>query len=125
MKHITATLLALLFALAAAAAGPQIKFETQKQDFGTVRQSDPQVTLTYEFTNTGDEPLVIISAKASCGCTRPHYPDAPIAPGEKGKITLKFNPRNQFGEISKSVTVRTNDKKHKKLTLRLSGVVIE
>lgn len=125
MRHLTTILLALFFTLAAAAAGPQIKFETQKQDFGTVRQSDPQVKLTYEFTNTGDEPLVIISAKASCGCTRPIYPDAPIAPGEKGVITLKFNPRAQLGEISKTVTVRTNDKKHKKITLRLSGVVIE
>lgn len=125
MKHLSLTILALLLALTATAAGPQIKFDTQQQDFGTVRQADPQVTLTYEFTNTGDEPLVIISAKASCGCTKPHYPDAPIAPGKKGVITLKFNPRGQFGEIHKSVTVRTNDPKHKKLTLRLTGVVIE
>lgn len=124
MKHLTLTILALLLALTAA-ADPQIKFTTQQQDFGTVRQTDPQVTLTYEFTNTGDEPLVIISAKASCGCTTPQYPDAPIAPGQKGAITLKFNPRAQFGEIHKSVTVRTNDPKHKKLTLRLTGVVIE
>lgn len=124
MKHLAATIIALLVALAAA-AGPAIKFEKKSQDFGTVRQSDQQVTLTYEFTNVGDEPLVIISAKASCGCTKPHYPDAPIAPGGKGTITLKFNPTGQFGEVHKSVTVRTNDNKNKKLTLRLSGVVIE
>lgn len=125
MKQLAITILALLLGITASAAGPQIKFATQKQDFGTVRQTDSQVSLTYEFTNTGEEPLVIISAKASCGCTKPHYPDAPVAPGQKGTITLKFNPRGQFGDINKSVTVRTNDPKRKKITLRFTGVVIE
>lgn len=125
MKRIAAALVAILVGLAALAAGPQIKFDTMARDFGTLSQGDEPVQLTYQFTNTGDAPLVIISAKASCGCTHPKYPDAPIPPGQSGTITLRFNPRNQLGEVNKSVTVRTNDKKQKKLTLRLSGIVTE
>lgn len=119
-------LMAALLALTAFAAdgqGARIQFKATSHDFGTLSESGPKALCEFEFTNTGDAPLVIISAKSSCGCTQPSYPPEPIAPGDTAKISVKFSPRNQLGEVHKSVIVRTNDKKNKKVVLQLTGLV--
>ena len=37
-------------------------FEEKIHDFGTINEVDGPVSYSFEFTNTGDEPLVIINA---------------------------------------------------------------
>lgn len=127
MKQLTILLAAIFVCLTAVAndKGPLIQFEQTTQDFGTLHQGDPQAAIEFKFTNVGDAPLVIVSANSSCGCTRPHFPDEPIAPGKSGVITLNFNPKNQLGEISKSVSLRTNSRNGRKSTLRITGIVVE
>ena len=120
-------LLAALMCLTAFAADKgeaAITLASKSYDFGNIRESAGPVTTEFEFVNTGDAPLVIISAVASCGCTRPVYPQAPVKPGKSGKIKVTFLPQGRPGEFSKSIKVRTNAKKNKKFTLRISGVVI-
>lgn len=115
----------LVFALAVNAEGngAAIEFKAKQYDFGTISEDGPKVECEFEFVNTGDSPLVIISAKSACGCTKPEYPQEPIAPGSSSKIIVKFSPRNQLGEVHKSVTIRTNDKKQKKVVLQITGLV--
>ena len=61
--------------------------------------------------NSGDGPLVIHQAIASCGCTVPQYPKEPIKPGESGQITVTYNGAGKFpGHFKKSITIRTNGK---------------
>ena len=72
----------------------------------------------------GDTPLVIISANATCGCTRPKYPTDPVKPGGKGVIKVTYLPKGRPGEFEKTVKVRTNSKKNKKVVLKISGVVV-
>lgn len=102
----------------------QITFEAKTHDFGNIREAAGPVTTEFEFVNTGDAPLVIISAIATCGCTRPVYPHEPIKPGKKGKIKVTYNPAGRPGEFERTIKVRTNAKKHKKIVLRINGVVI-
>ncbi len=123
IKQILLALMLVMGLTAVASDGARVEFKAKQHDFGTVSEDGPKVTCEFEFTNTGDAPLVIISAKASCGCTKPSYPTEPIAPGQKSKITVQFNSKNQLGEVHKSVTVRTNDKKHKKVVLQITGIV--
>lgn len=123
MKQILLALMLMLGLTAIAADGPHIEFKAKQHDFGTVSEDGPKVACEFEFTNTGNAPLVIISAKASCGCTKPTYPAEPIAPGQKSSIKVQFNPKGQLGEVHKSVTVRTNDKKRKKVVLQITGIV--
>jgi hypothetical protein len=52
--------------------------------------------------------LIISDAKGSCGCTVPSKPTAPIAPGEKGEITVQFNSKNKKGARNQKVTVTAN-----------------
>lgn len=61
-----------------------ITFEKTSHNFGAFSESNPKVTCTFKFKNTGDGPLVIHQAIASCGCTVPQYPKEPIKPGESG-----------------------------------------
>lgn len=105
-------------------APASIVFAEKKHDFGNIREDGGPASYEFVFTNEGETPLVIISATASCGCTMPHYPKAPISPGKSGKIRVTYLPKGRPGEFDKSVKVRTNDPKNKKLTLRISGVVV-
>lgn len=102
---------------------PGISFTQTTHDFGVIPENGGSVTTTFEFTNPGDGPLLIINASASCGCTRPEYPRKPVKPGKKDKITVTYNPKGRPGEFTKNVTVRTNVKGKKKVVLKIKGNV--
>lgn len=125
MKRIFITITVFVLAvLVMPAANPHIEFSTTTHDFGNINEDGGPVECEFEFVNDGDEPLVIISATASCGCTRPEFPKKPIKPGKKGKIKVTYLPKGRPGEFTKSIKVRTNGKSPKNVTLKISGVVI-
>jgi hypothetical protein len=101
--------------------GPKIEFIKLEHDFGTILQ-DANGTCTFEFKNTGDAPLIIAYAKTSCGCLVPQWPIEPIAPGAKGKITLKYDTK-RVGPINKSATVSSNAINAPTLVIRIKGTV--
>jgi hypothetical protein len=76
-------------------------------DFGKVAEGEI-VEYSYRFKNTGTHPLVVTNVSASCGCTVPEKPEAPIKPGEIGFIKVKFNSENRPGQAHKTVTVTSN-----------------
>ena len=99
----------LSFGYAAAQGKSAIKFEKLVHDFGTFSETTPIQKCTFTFTNAGDAPLVINQAMASCGCTVPTYTKKPIAPGEKGTITVTYNGKGRiYGHFKKTITIRTN-----------------
>ena len=114
-----------LVALSAVAEDKQAeaKFEVKSHDFGTIKEADGPVSCTFEFTNTGDKPLLIIDAMASCGCTRPEFPAKPIKPGKKGKIKVTYSPIGRPGAFKKTVKVKTNGKE-RTISLQIEGTVI-
>lgn len=119
----TLTLISLMaFTSLAADNGPVMTFVEKTHDFGTIKEAGGPVSHTFEFTNTGNEPLVIINVNASCGCTRPEYSKEPIKPGKKGKIKVTYNPAGRPGEFSKDVKIRTNG--NKRPILKITGTVI-
>ena len=84
-----------------------IEFDNKEYDFGEV-VSGEVVKYAYKFKNTGEAPLIVENATASCGCTVPKKPTEPIAPGEEGEIYIEFNSLNRIGSQRKTVTVLTN-----------------
>ncbi|MEZ4936981.1 MAG: DUF1573 domain-containing protein [Crocinitomicaceae bacterium] len=86
-----------------------IRFEEIVHDFGTVPAVSENKHI-FKFTNTGNVPLVIKDAKASCGCTIPKKPEKPIPPGEEGELEVIFKPKpGQEGTtVNKTVTVTAN-----------------
>lgn len=89
---------------------PVIEFAEKEHDFGTI-QRGTAVETVFEFTNTGDAPLIITDASSSCGCTVPEFhKDKPIAPGETGELLVKYN-GSGINQVTKTVTVLTNTEK--------------
>lgn len=99
-----------------------IKFDTTTYDFGIIKEDGGSVTHEFTFTNVGKGNLVIYSAKAECGCTKPTYPEHPIAPGKTGKIKVTFNPMGRPGGFTKVVTVKASGSPSK-VTLKIKGRV--
>lgn len=91
-------------------------------NFGKIKEGE-KVVFSYRFQNTGEFPLVIASASASCGCTIPEKPEQPIAPGESGFIKVVFNSKGTGGTIHKEVHVTSNAQPDLP-TLTLSGEVV-
>ena len=88
-----------------------IQWDHQDHDFGKIHPNETK-THIFGFKNTGNIPLVIHDATATCGCTVPEKPKEPIAPGERGSLTVSFT-KSQGGEHRKTVTVTTNAKEAK------------
>ncbi len=84
-----------------------MEFDATDFDFGMVDEGE-KVSHTYNFKNTGSEPLILSNAKGSCGCTVPKWPKEPIAPGESGVITVEFNSKNKKGKRNQKVTITAN-----------------
>lgn len=116
-------MLGLVCAVCAWARG-DVEFGSKEHDFGTIKASAGPVTAKYEFTNTGDEPVSIVTVtNGGCGCTKPDYPLEPIAPGKTGVITVHFNPATFKGEFQRSVKVQFSTGR-KRTVLKFSGVVV-
>lgn len=100
-----------------------IKFEETTFDFGNIREDGGPVTHEFKFINNGSGNLVIHSAKAECGCTRPEYTEKAISPGKSGVIKVTYNPLGRPGGFTKVVTVRCNGNPAK-INLKIRGSVI-
>lgn len=84
----------------------KMTFAATTVDYGIISKgSEP--TRTFNFKNTGNAPLLITDAKASCGCTVPTFPKDAIMPGESSAITVRYD-TNRLGVISKSITITSN-----------------
>ena len=76
-------------------------------NFGTITEGE-KVEYNFRFKNTGKNPLVIINAHASCGCTIPEKPEKPVMPGETSFIKVVFNSTGKSGHQEKSIFVSSN-----------------
>lgn len=107
--------------------GPKIEFKDKDNtiDYGIVNKEDDSGVRTFEFTNTGDEPLIIINVQSTCGCTVPSKPTEPILPGKTGKIDVKYNMHT--GPIRKTITVESNavNVEEGRVAIKIKGEVIE
>ncbi len=85
-------------------ADTKVKFAKETVDFGKTELNKP-VTVDFEFTNISKEPVLIESARASCGCTTPKWTQEPVLPGKKGKITASYS-ANGAGQQNKTIWVK-------------------
>ncbi len=124
MKRIVTILFVGLFAFAVQAQDKtaKIKFKKETIDYGTIEKGADGVRV-FEFTNTGDAPLIITRVYSSCGCTIPKKPDAPILPGETGVIEVKYDTK-RVGPIRKTITVYSNADEPTK-AIKIKGKIVD
>ena len=102
-------------------AVPEFIFEKEVHDFGTIIQGE-KVAYSFKFKNSGEGDLIITSAKGSCGCTVPEWPQEPIAPGAEGVIDVVFNSDGKSGQQNKKITIVANTVPNTKV-LAINGTV--
>jgi len=124
MKNVIAILFVgmLSLGLMAQEKVAKIEFKTEVIDYGTIEKGSNGVRV-FEFTNTGDAPLIISSVRSTCGCTVPKKPEAPIMPGETGEIEVKYD-TNRVNPIRKTITVISNADRST-VALKIKGNVID
>jgi hypothetical protein len=125
MKKLVLILVFMLAGFGAVAqSGAKIEFKEETINYGDVYKGVDSGKRTFEFTNTGDVPLIIKDAKSSCGCTIPSFSKEPIAPGKTGIIEVQYNMNP--GPISKTITVESNavNKENGMVALRIKGTVL-
>ena len=100
----------------------KIEFKTEVIDYGTIEKGADGVRV-FEFTNTGNAPLIISNVKSTCGCTVPKKPKGPIMPGETGEIEVKYD-TNRVNPIRKTITVISNAERPT-VALKIKGLVVD
>lgn len=106
--------------------GPLLEFEKSRHDYGTVYLDDmPETKMAINFSNTGDEPLVLSNVRACCGTRVTQWPREPILPGEEGTINIEFRLAPRPQRISRTVTVTYNNTERPTQTFRITGQVVE
>lgn len=124
MKNFIVMLFVGMFSISAFAQDKvaKIEFKTETIDYGTIEKGADGVRV-FEFTNTGNAPLIISKASSTCGCTVPKKPDGPIMPGETGKIEVKYDTKRN-GPIRKTITVVSNAETPT-VALKIKGEVVD
>ena len=100
----------------------KIDFKSDTIDYGTIEKGSNGVRV-FEFTNTGDAPLIISNVTSSCGCTVPSWTKEPILPGKIGKIDVKYD-TNRVNPIRKTITVISNAETPT-VALKIKGDVVD
>ncbi|ALJ06322.1 hypothetical protein APS56_14775 [Pseudalgibacter alginicilyticus] len=100
----------------------KIEFKSDTVDYGTIEKGADGVRV-FEFTNTGNAPLIISKVTSSCGCTIPKKPEAPILPGKTGEIEVKYD-TNRVNPIRKTITVISNAETPT-VALKIKGLVVD
>jgi hypothetical protein len=114
---------------------PRFQFTEETHDFKTLKEGDPAVH-TFVFKNVGKKPLIVTNASASCGCTVPEWgvraadgtikPQV-IAPGKKGKVTVKYDTNGKSGPFNKSIWIESNgvpSPGQQRYEIKIAGTVV-
>ena len=103
--------------------GPILEFTETEHDFGNIDKGE-KVTHTFNFKNSGGEPLEIVNVATSCGCTSAAPEKKIYAPGENGEISVTFDSGRFSGKITKKVTITTNNSLEPKTIVTIKGNIV-
>ena len=107
-----------------ASSNSPLRFKESVWDFGRIEEVAGPAKHVFEFTNRGSKAVVVEHVAVSCGCTTPEYSREPILPGQKGKITIFYDPTNRPGAFTKEITVSSNGGASRDV-LQIKGEVIQ
>lgn len=117
-------------AAAALAAGgvmasrAEVRWLNPEYDFGAFKEDLGSVDAVFEMVNEGEQPVRIISARATCGCTVPKYDEGEIQPGDTARVNVTYLANGRPGRFDKHVYVKTSDDPSVQRTLTIKGTVI-
>lgn len=103
-----------------------IVFKKTTQKFIRVEEGH-QITLTYQFSYSGDQPLSIIPPVVDCSCTEVILPEEKITKNKAYNILIKFDTNEKIGYQERTLDIKfiSNhmDSTYIVRTLKFKGVV--
>ena len=128
MKNCITLIFLVIFSLSAVSQaelreGPFLQIESDTIYYGFIQKNDSAFKML-KITNTGNQPLLISSCKASCGCTIPNCPSTSIFPGTSNFIKLKYEATGKSGKFLKTITIKSNAINHI-VYIKVKGEVIQ
>ncbi len=97
-------------------------FPAREFDAGIVKQSAPNYKLAVPFRYEGKAPAKITGTPASCGCVSAHTSKTTLNPGDKGTLTIDFNPnyhKEPEGRFFKDILILTDPPQAEEVRIRL------
>ena len=76
-------------------------------DFGTLTSDEP-VSHKFVFVNQGTAAIVIDTVKTHCNCTSASFDKKPVAAGNKGWVTVTYQPQTHRGAFRKTARIVLN-----------------
>lgn len=124
MKTILSILIVVLGGLSTITAQNTAKFQFKSEviDYGEIEKGADGLRV-FEFKNAGNAPLIIENVYSSCGCTTPSWTKTAVAPGESGKIEVKYN-TSIVGPIRRTITIYSNADENPK-AIKIKGRVLD
>ncbi|MES2239851.1 MAG: DUF1573 domain-containing protein [Bacteroidota bacterium] len=127
MRKIATFIAILLFSsIGFAQKGAKIEFKAKNNtiDYGTINKQSDNGIRSFEYTNTGDSPLIIYSVQSTNSCSVLSKQNETILPGKSSKIDIKYN--MVPGPIRKTITVETNAINYDsgRIPLKIKGEVL-
>ena len=86
----------------------------------TAMAGTPEIATAFSFRNTGDTPVTITGLRTSCSCTTAEVEKPNYAPGESGRIEIRFHPEERTGLVDRTITVTTDDQSTVTMSLRVN-----
>lgn len=120
MKRHLITFLALLPITLSA----QVRWIQPTHNFGAFSEDLGSVTTEFKAVNEGSEPIRVLDARATCGCTSPEFDKGDIAPGDTLTLRVTYSAIGRPGKFEKRVYVKTSDNPTVQRTLTITGTVI-
>jgi len=99
-----------------------LKFKETKKSFGFAKKGE-LIKLKFEFTNSGNEPLVIFEYKVGCSCTEVEFSREPVLSGKSDEIVVIFDTKTVYDRQDRVVEIISNAK-NKVQKIRFKGVVL-
>jgi hypothetical protein len=128
---------ALVIGAGAVPASADLHFTEPVANAGVVYAG---ASLIHDFTfeNQGPEAVVILDARASCGCVQPRIPQGTFRVGERGSITLDVNTLSQpagahawtldlkyrAGEVSHDMRLQLNARLITEVTVQPAALIV-
>ncbi len=100
-----------------------ISFTAKDYDLGKVKEVDGVKAGKFEFTNTGNDTLKLLSVNSAYANISLSWTKTPVPPKGNGFISANFNPKGQQGIFQREINVVSNDQDQPRLTLMLKGEV--
>ena len=103
---------------------PNLSMNIKEVDFGEVVEGEVKST-QLSMLNKGNSDLIISDVKVSCDCTVASLSTKNLSPNEVGFLNIQFDSKGRFGEITRTVTLYTNEKNNPEETIVISANVVK